>query len=513
MKPHFKPLATVILAALIGGCMPALGAVPLRWNVETSRAQPARYDVYRGETLQLSADLTSYGQPVSMAGTAALYLQTNGMGNAWWTVPATVSSNRIDATLSPSSYPATATTLNCFLGGPATSYRAAFVLRILGAPGPAPNTVEPPLVALDYGTITVLNAPYWTRDEADARYGGSSITATVVTNIAAAVVARDAIPKSYGVAYDLTVGGEFRLSSHAGDGDGVIEYAGNDANSSTEWWIGVPGYWLGTYRLRNPGSGNTATIAYTSDLPDLAPYTAAANVATNAFAAASTHAADHGNPHNVTATQVGAYTRQQTITFFDGHYSGDWDRPRILIGDTSNGPTDQTGVFYGGQLYGIHGEMLEESATKSFRLAWPWGWTGTIATSNMVESVVATIPSTYAQLSEIASVNCSVQTVVDPANNTVPTFQVPAAVPGGVRDWIVHVVSSGQTDITVTGFPATVDGGKTANFFSPIAAADLTKACTHGTVTTFTFTEINATSSAVNFMVMRAELQRVSPSN
>ena len=118
MKTHFNIVATAIMLALIGGCIVApfiaCAAVPLRWNVETSRAQPARYDVYRGETLQLTADLTSYGQPVSMAGTAALYIQTNGMGNAWWTIPATVSSNRIDATLSPSSYPATATTLLYF---------------------------------------------------------------------------------------------------------------------------------------------------------------------------------------------------------------------------------------------------------------------------------------------------------------------------------------------------------------------------------------------------------------
>ncbi len=508
MKPHFKTLALAVL----GGCMPALAAVPLRWNVETSRAQPARYDVYRGETLQLSADLTSYGQPVAMAGTAALYIQTNGMGSAWWTVPATVSSNRIDATLSPSSYPATATTLNCFLGGPATSYRAAFVLRILGAPGPAPNTVSPPVVTLDYDEITVLNPPYWTRDEADARYGGSSITATVVTNIAAAVVERDAIPKSNGVAYNLTVGGEFRLDDGAGN-YGTIQYGGNNNTDYTEWWAGVPGFWLGTYRLRNPGSGNTATIAFTSDLPDFAPYTAAANVATNALVTVSAHAANSGNPHNVTANQVGAYPRQNTIVLFDGDGSSDVYRPRILVCDTSNAPTDQAGVFYGGQIYGIKGELYGESGSSLFGLSWPWGWTGTIATSNMVESVVATIPSTYAATNAIVSVNCSVQTVVDPPNNTLPTFQVPAAVPGGVRDWIVHVVSSGQTDITVTGFPATVDGGKTANFFSPIAAADLTKACTHGTVTTFTFTEINATSSAVNVMVMRAELQRVSPSN
>ena len=200
MKTHFKIVATAIMLALIGGCIVApfiaLAAVPLHWNVETSRANPASFDVYRGETLQLSADLTSYGQPVSMAGTAALYFQTNGMADAWWTIPATVTSNRIEATLSPNSYPANATTLNCFLGGPATSYRAAFVLRVLGAPVPAPNTVSPPVVTLDFDHLTVANPPYWTREEADSRYVGSSITVAVVTNIAESVVVRDALPKS-----------------------------------------------------------------------------------------------------------------------------------------------------------------------------------------------------------------------------------------------------------------------------------------------------------------------------
>lgn len=432
------------LFAILALSLPALAAVPLRWSVETSRAQTTTFDVYRGETLSLAADLSSYGQPLALAGSVALYCQTNGMGDAWWIVPATVASNRIEAVLSPSNYPGDAQSLNCFLGGPATSYRAAFRLRVIGAPGPAPNTVSPPVVTLDFSQISVANPPYWTRDEADSRYGGSSITSTVVTNIAEFVTARDS----------------FSLVQTA-----------------------------------------------------LIPYTAAATEATNAYVMASSHVANRGNPHNVTAAQVGAYDRIDSITLFDGHYEEDWDRPRILICDTSNGPTDLAGVFYGGQLYGIRGERRESSETMSFRLAWPWGWTGTIATSNMVDSMVDKIPSTYAHLDEIASVNCSVQAVVDPSNNTLPTFEVPAAVPGGVRDWIVHVVSSGDTDITVTGFPATVDGGKTANFFSTLSASDITKACTHGTITTFTFSEINSTQGAVNFFVMRAELQRVNQSN
>ena len=160
MKPHFKTFATALALAVLGGCMPALGAVPLRWNVETSRAQPASFDVYRGETLLLTADMTSYGRPLEMAGAAALYIQTNGMADVWWTIPATVATNRIEATLSPTNYPGDAQVLNCYLGGPATSYRAAFRLRVLGAPGPAPEAVQFPVRSLDFANVVVSNAPW-----------------------------------------------------------------------------------------------------------------------------------------------------------------------------------------------------------------------------------------------------------------------------------------------------------------------------------------------------------------
>lgn len=160
MKARLKVIASVLLAACMGGCMPAVAAVPLRWNVETSRAQPASFDVYRGETLELHADLLNYGRPIEVAGAVALYVQTNGMDDAWWTIPATMASNRIEAVLSPTNYPGDAQYLNCFLGGPATSYRAAFRLRVLGSPGTTPNTVEPPVRSIDFSNVTVFNAPW-----------------------------------------------------------------------------------------------------------------------------------------------------------------------------------------------------------------------------------------------------------------------------------------------------------------------------------------------------------------
>lgn len=120
-------------------------AVPIRWTVETSRAQPALFDAYHGETLDLAAAFQSYGSPLAITGPASLYYQTNGMGAAWWTAPATVSSNTISAAFTPSLDPG-ATTLNCFLGGPSSSYRASFRMRFLNSPGATPNVLPLPLV-------------------------------------------------------------------------------------------------------------------------------------------------------------------------------------------------------------------------------------------------------------------------------------------------------------------------------------------------------------------------------
>lgn len=158
MKARIKYLAAVFLAAFLGGCMPALAAVPLRWNVETSRANPASFDVYRGETLNLAADLYNYGKPLSLTGDAQLFYQTNNMAG-WWTAPATISSNRIEATFSPSMDPG-ANQLYCFLGVTGSIYRAAFRLRLLNAPGADPANLPLPPLAIDFSRVSSTNAPW-----------------------------------------------------------------------------------------------------------------------------------------------------------------------------------------------------------------------------------------------------------------------------------------------------------------------------------------------------------------
>ena len=81
----------VLLLALAAG-LAAFAAVPLRWTVETSRVKPASFEAYQGETLTFEATLQSYGKPVEIDPQADwnIYWQTNGMGSAYWSAPATI---------------------------------------------------------------------------------------------------------------------------------------------------------------------------------------------------------------------------------------------------------------------------------------------------------------------------------------------------------------------------------------------------------------------------------------
>lgn len=140
-----KALCTAFSIALYAAFPARSAAVPLAWTVETSRAQVAQFEAYRGETLDLEATMKSYGSPLATPAQPSLYWQTNGMGAAWWTTPATASGNVLRATWSPTN-DCGGTVYNCFIGGPDATYRAAFRLRMLPSPGFTPNHIPLPTV-------------------------------------------------------------------------------------------------------------------------------------------------------------------------------------------------------------------------------------------------------------------------------------------------------------------------------------------------------------------------------
>ena len=137
----------------------ASAGVPLKWTVETSRAQPATFDEFAGATYDLEATLQSYGKPLAVVGDPHLYFQTNGMGSVYWSVPASVSGNVLRATWTPAC-DVGARAYNCFIGITGTVYNAAFQLRLRPSPGAVPNELPLPQKVIDFAKVTVLNPPW-----------------------------------------------------------------------------------------------------------------------------------------------------------------------------------------------------------------------------------------------------------------------------------------------------------------------------------------------------------------
>ena len=485
MKTTCKCLATILLAALLGGCIPALAAVPLRWTVETSRAAQQRIDVYRGETVTVSVDLTSYGQPLALAGSAALYVQTPGMESAWWTVPATVSGSRIEATLAPGDYPADATLLNCFLGGPAINYRAAFTARILGAPGPVPNTVRPPQVTLDFDVLTVLNRPYYTKGEADdgfvGTYGHDMGTGAILGG------------RSNG--YGLGWAGSWYLLREPGDTwttenelvrrsdlPNLAPYAlKSDIPSLAPYALKTDIPSLSPYALKTDIL-SLASYALKSDIPSLAPYALKSDIPdTSAF-----------------LVRTGGRATDLTVT------SADDDSPALTVSgffDSADGVDISTdgGVFFYSGTGGNKAYVAELSATADGSARWDTfghGEAGRLALLGDAER--AGLYSLRTASSYTAASN-AVQYVTLPSTASALQISHPPAAVGRVRDWVVYVMAA--KDVTVSY-------AATAHWYSPDAGG--AKAVKASTLTAMYFSEIgNNADGKPQFAVSLHELEEV----
>ena len=177
----------VILALILNSQFAILNssaAVPLKWTVETSRATPAQFEAYHGETLTLEADLQSDGKPLALSGIAALYWQTNGMGSAYWEATAAVNSNRLSAVWTPE-MDVGARVYNCFIGQPGKIYHAAFQLRLHPSPGATPNILPLPVPVIDFARVRVLNPPWGS--------GGGGVDTNAVEVIANEAVKTNAV--------------------------------------------------------------------------------------------------------------------------------------------------------------------------------------------------------------------------------------------------------------------------------------------------------------------------------
>ena len=175
-----KHTTTITLLSCACCLLTATAAVPLRWTVETSRAQPATFEAYQGETLTFEAALQSHGKPLEAPLNYSFFWQTNGMGSTYWEAPCPTNyqlpaTNLLRATWSPTN-DVGARAYNCFIGEPGTIYHAAFQLRLRPSPGATPNVLPLPQPVIDFAKVTVLNPP-WSG-------GGGSVDTNAVRDIA-----------------------------------------------------------------------------------------------------------------------------------------------------------------------------------------------------------------------------------------------------------------------------------------------------------------------------------------
>ena len=163
----------VIWIVATSAALSAGAGVPVKWTVETSRADERVIEVYHGESLEMEVTFKSYGKVLELPTNevAATFWQTNGMDTAYWRTNnvEVLATNGIMKTVFGPEQDVGAKTLRGFIGIAGQIYRAAFVLRFKDAPGYNPAIVEWPYRRLDFNVIEVLNPPYYLKAETDAK--------------------------------------------------------------------------------------------------------------------------------------------------------------------------------------------------------------------------------------------------------------------------------------------------------------------------------------------------------
>ena len=153
MKHYLKFVLISAAMALQGVCK---GGVPLEWTRRPDSTTPANFTAHQGETLEFCCTFRGFGKlPFGDGSDVRLYFQTNGMGEAWWTAPATVSSNEVRAVWGPE-MDVGASRWVFFFGTPGVVYSSAIV-RLVPSPGFAPGSLPPPAVFTDAVAAVVTN--------------------------------------------------------------------------------------------------------------------------------------------------------------------------------------------------------------------------------------------------------------------------------------------------------------------------------------------------------------------
>lgn len=158
MKHPLKTLATAL--AILNSPFSILNssaAVPVAWTNTPAATQPYPLKpVPHGVPINFRVTLKGYTEPLIAPGADLhLWYQTNGMGSAWWSAPATLEGDVITATFGPAQDTG-ADRVSLFFGAPSNVFASA-VLRLTHSPGFAPASLPLPTPVLDFAAVELRN--------------------------------------------------------------------------------------------------------------------------------------------------------------------------------------------------------------------------------------------------------------------------------------------------------------------------------------------------------------------
>ena len=157
MKPQFKLPCTILATALSAVLqLAAIAAVPVAWTNSPGMPPYPIKPVPHGSTVDLAVTLKGYTTPpIADGADVRLWYQTNGMGSAWWSAPATYDGSTITATFGPAQ-DCGADRVSLFFGAPSNVFASA-VLRLTHAPGFDPARLPLPVQYIDFATVELRN--------------------------------------------------------------------------------------------------------------------------------------------------------------------------------------------------------------------------------------------------------------------------------------------------------------------------------------------------------------------
>ena len=465
----FATLAIPLLAAL-----PAF-ATPLKWVCEWPEARAQSFTLYHGETATFEPSFRVNGSVATNVAVEACYIQTNGMGEAWWRLE--------NATFHPSNDVGAASYrffVRARAGGDVV-YRANGILRMQDSPGFEPAALPFPRRVLDFDAVEIANAP-WPDEIAAAT---NAIPGTVSNVVTKSYVESLGISGGGGSDDDFiaNVSGDARLPAVDVDNFWYLrqESAGSTVRTYGLWkdWIAdiASSSAAGNYPAVSNAAMKAATPRTVTNIVEALAYKKAAGATAGNLPAFGTSGnivdsgkkpADFASADAVSTAATSATNFTRSAAVASTNYTDSVAAPiwQIILGDrvwfaVTNYMRTVDGVAPSLQLWEVRNGVTNlvyhstEEITNLIGKA-----TAPLATTQALDAVRAAMPS------KAWSRYQSATGADNPAPADVTIISTPVVQLTGGGEWTPHTLSSGGTVWTLESNGFTSISGSTNGYFS-----------------------------------------------